>query len=216
MTSIAAVLLSWLLLYKYTLLFGVFFLSALALPLPGNTLLFATGAFASQGFMNFPLALSTALAGNVLGDVAGYVLAVLYGEDVIHRLHIKRTYLAAVEKYVSHHPRATIFLSRFGGTLDPVVNILSGLGDVSFKTFLAFDVFGNVVSLGIVILAGYYLGDYWQTFSGVFSIVGWIVFAMLAAAGLLTIFRKQLGIPSLRIISRIKRHIARLSRRFEL
>jgi membrane protein DedA with SNARE-associated domain len=205
MTSLFALLLSWLLLYKYVLLFAVLFFSALALPLPGNTLLLATGAFASQGYMSLPLSLLTVLAANIAGDIAGFMLADSYGEKVIRKMHIKRSYLDGVEKYVTHHPRATIFLSRFGGTLDLVVNILSGLGDVSLRTFVIYDSLGNLVSLGIVIAIGYYLGDYWQAFSGVVSTAGWIIFAFLAAIGIAIIFRKQIGLSETRVMSRLRR-----------
>ncbi len=215
MTSLAAMLLSWLLLYKYTLLFGVFFLSALALPLPGNTLLLATGAFASQGYMSYPLALAVVLLGNILGDVAGYALAAIYGDDVIRKLHIKRSYISSVEKYVAHHPRVTIFISRFAGSLDPVVNILSGLGEVSFKTFLIFDILGNFVSLTAVISVGYYLGDYWQTFSGVFATTGWIIFAVLTAGAILVIFRKQIGFSELSFVKRTRHYIRRIIQKYE-
>ena len=209
MSSIFAVLLSWLLLYKYTLLFGVFFLSALALPLPGNTLLLATGAFASQGYMSFWLSLLSVLLGNVAGDIAGFVLADIYGEKVIEKMRIKRSYLTGMERYVTRHPRITIVLSRFGGTLDPVVNILCGLGEVSLKTFIIFDIIGNFISLFIVITVGYYLGDYWQSFSGVVSTIGWIIFALLALLGIAVIFRHQIGIPEWRIVRSIRRRIRR-------
>ena len=210
MSSIAGVLLSWLLLYKYALLFGVFFSSALALPLPGNTLLLAAGAFASQGYMSYLLVFMTVLLGNVAGDVAGYALAALYGEHVIEKLRIKRRYFDTLERYVAAHPRMTIFMSRFGGTLDPVVNVLSGLGEVSFRTFIIFDIIGNAVSLFIVVTAGYYLGDYWQSFSGVASTIGWILFAILAAVGLAIAFRKQIGLSE----SRFFRWITRGMRKF--
>lgn len=204
MTALFGVLLSWLLLYKYFLLFGIFFLSALALPLPGNTLLLASGAFASQGYMNFWLALLTVLVANVLGDIAGYVLAARYGEVVIEKMRIKRSYMRATEGFVAQHPRSTIFISRFGGTLDPVVNVLSGLGEVSFKTFLIFDVIGNFVSLLLVISLGYYLGDYWQSFSGIFSTIGWLLFSLLAVVGVFVIFRRQIGLSEMKFIKRTK------------
>lgn len=213
MTSLIGILLSWLLLYKYLLLFGIFFLSALALPLPGNTLLLASGAFASQGYMNFWLAFSATLLANVLGDVAGYLLTVHYGERVIDKMRLKRSYLRAMENFVARHPRSTIVISRFGGTLDPVVNVLSGLGDVSFRTFIAFDVIGNFCSLLIVITAGYYLGDNWQSFSGIFSTIGWFLFTLLAAFGVLVIFRRQIGLSEMRFMKHLKTRIRRILER---
>ncbi len=213
MSSIAAILLSWLLLYKYALLFGVFFLSALALPLPGNTLLFATGAFASQGYMDYSLALGAVFLGNVLGDVAGYVLAARYGDRFIRKLRIKRASLHQMESYVAKHPRMTIFLSRFGGTLDPVVNILSGLGDVSFKTFLIFDGIGNIASLWVVITAGFYFGDYWQTFSGIVSTLGWIIFAILSIVAIVVIFRRQVKGSEHAIVAELRKRARKLFKR---
>ncbi len=214
MTSLAVVLLSWLLLYKYALLFGVYFLSALALPLPGNTLLLASGAFASQGYMSYPLAFLSAMLGNVVGDVSGFLLADIYGERVVEKLRIKRSYLDGVEKYVNRHPRSMIILSRFGGTLDPVVNIIAGLGDVSLKTFLVFDVIGNLASLWVVITAGYYLGDYWQSFSGVATTVGWIVFALLATGGILVIFRRQIGLSESSFVKQFRHRVRKFIRMY--
>ena len=49
MSSILSPLLSFLLLYKYVGLLVFTFADAVILPLPGNTILLATGAFASQG-----------------------------------------------------------------------------------------------------------------------------------------------------------------------
>ena len=215
MTSIAAILLSWLLLYKYALLFGVFFLSALALPLPGNTLLFATGAFASQGYMDYSMALGAVFLGNVLGDVAGYALAAKYGDRFIRKFRIKRASLRQMESYVAKHPRMTIFLSRFGGTLDPVVNILSGLGEVSFKTFLIFDGIGNIASLWVVITAGFYFGDYWQTFSSIISTLGWIIFAVLSIVALVVIFRRQVKLSAGGIMAEARRRVRKFIRKHD-
>ena len=166
--------------------------------------------------MSYPLALITALIANTAGDVVGFMLADKYGEWTVKRLHIKRSYVDGVEKYVTRHPRATIFISRFGGTLDPVVNILSGLGDVSFSTFLIFDFLGNLVSLTIVITIGYYLGDYWQSFSGVVSTVGWIIFAVLLVIGICIIFRKQIGLSESRLGLGMRRMLRRLNGKFDI
>ncbi len=213
MNSIATLLLSWLLLYKYALLLVVFFLSALALPLPGNTILLASGAFVSQGYMNPWLVLASVFAGNVLGDLSGYWLARRYGEVVIDKLRIKRSYLSAVEQYVRMHPGPTIFLSRFGGSLDPVVNVLAGLVDVPAGLFLAYDASGNIVSLGLVLYLGYTLGDYWQSFSGVISIVGWIMFVILALIALVVIFRKQLRLTEISFVKRLLAYVRTFTRR---
>ena len=52
MNVILTAILSYLLLYRYFALFAITFLSALIAPLPSNTSMLASGAFAEQGFLN--------------------------------------------------------------------------------------------------------------------------------------------------------------------
>ena len=52
MTAILSALLSYLLLYKYFAIFVLVFAGSFIVPLPGNAMLFAMGAFSSQGYMN--------------------------------------------------------------------------------------------------------------------------------------------------------------------
>lgn len=185
MNAVVALLLSFLLLYKYWALFGIIFIAAVILPIPTNSLLLATGAFASQGYFSFSLSLAVAVGANILGDCFDYFLARRYGRRTIRMLHIRiPSYIERLEEYVERHPGPTIFLTRFAGTADPLANIFSGFVGVRFGTFLLYDFLGNVVSIGGVLYAGYFLGIHWQDFSTLFSIVGWIVVGCIVIAAL--------------------------------
>jgi membrane protein DedA with SNARE-associated domain len=185
MSSFVALLLSFLLLYKYWALFAVMFVAAVILPIPTNSVLLATGAFASQGYFSFSLSLVVAVGANILGDCFDYFLARRYGRRVIHMLHIRiPSYIERLEEYVKRHPGPTIFLTRFVGTADPLANVLSGFVGISFGTFLLYDFLGNVVSIGGVLYAGYFLGIHWQDFSTFFSIAGWILLGFIVIAAL--------------------------------
>jgi membrane-associated protein len=194
MNDLVALLLSFLLLYKYWALFIVIFISAVILPIPTNSLLLATGAFASQGYFNFPLSFVVAVGANVSGDCLDYFLARRYGRRVIHLLHIRiPSYIERLEDYVERHPGPTIFFTRFVGTADPLANILSGFVGIGFGTFLLYDALGNVVSIGGILYAGYFLGIHWQDFSTFFSITGWILvsFIVIAALAVALWYRNQ-------------------------
>jgi membrane protein DedA with SNARE-associated domain len=183
MNGFLALLLSFLLLYKYWALFIAVFLSAVILPLPTNSLLLAAGAFASQGYFSFPVSLATAMGANVLGDCFDYVLARRYGRRAIKMLRVRvPSYVERLEAYVRQHPGPTIFLTRFVGSADPLGNLISGFVGIGFGTFLVWDVLGNLASIGGVIYAGYFLGANWQDFSGLFSIVGWILLGLVVTA----------------------------------
>jgi membrane-associated protein len=185
MTGFVALLLSSLLLYKYWALFLLMFIAAVILPLPTNSVLLAAGAFASQGYLNFPLLLVVAVAGTMLGDCTDYFLARRYGRRVLTMLHIHvPSYIERLEEYVAKHPGPTIFLSRFTGTADIVANVLSGFVGISFGVFLFYDFLGNVVSIGGVMYAGYALGIYWQNVTPFFDIAGWIFLGIIVIAAL--------------------------------
>ncbi len=180
MSGLAGLLLSFLLLYKYPVLFGIIFAAAVIVPFPTNTLLLAAGAFASQGYFNFFLSLTVAVIANMLGDSVGYYIARRYGKAALTLLHIRvPSYIERLEEYVRRHPGPTIFLSRFAGTTDSVANILAGFIDIPFGIFLWYDFLGNVVSTGGVLYIGYILGINWQSFTGLFDIAGWAVSALV-------------------------------------
>jgi membrane protein DedA with SNARE-associated domain len=187
--SIVGFLLSFLLLYKYYALFGVIFVSAIILPLPTNTILVATGAFASQGYFNFGASLVVALIANMLGDCFDYFLARTYGRRALDILHLKLpSYIESLERFIKEHPRPTIFLTRFAGIADPITNILSGLIPVPVAVFLLYDFLGNLVSMALFLAIGGFLGIYWQQFSGIFSALGWGFFAIVALAAIGIVF----------------------------
>ena len=158
--------LTFVLLYKYVGLFIIAYVAAFIFPLPSGTTLAAAGAFASQGYFNFPVVLLVALAGNIAGDATGYLIARRYGERMLssigfaHALH-SRQYLF-VNKYLQTFPRSITFFSRFFTQVNALVNILAGVGNMSWKTFFIFEVLGEVAFVFFYGYAGFFLGAQWE------------------------------------------------------
>lgn len=175
-------LISSVLLYKYSTLFGIVFISALILPFPVNTLLMAVGSLIPQGYFHFTSALAVALIANVLGDCAGYALTKLYGRQVIRKLKLNNVaYFVNLEKYVRRHERMAVFLTRFVTSLGSIVNFLCGLVDVPFQIFLIYDVLGNLINAVFFLVLGYFVRDYWETLSGFVGGIGGICIIVLIA-----------------------------------
>jgi membrane-associated protein len=185
-------LLSYLLLYKYAALFLIVFSAAIIIPWPENTLLLATGAFASQGYFSLTLSFFVALVANVLGDLVGYSLTRKWGYKVIKEHHIRKyRYVERLNQYVKDHAGMTILLTRFVGTIGPLVNFLAGLINVSIRKFLMFDVIGNILDVGLFLLAGYMLGTVWQSFSDIADTIGWIVLVVFCMNIIIKVFWKR-------------------------
>jgi membrane-associated protein len=176
MNFILSTLLSYLLLYKYATIFVVVLAAAIIVPVPDSTLLVATGAFVSQGYFSLTLALVVALVANVLGDLVGYTLTNRWGYKVVKEHHVRKMpYFNRVEQFLRSNAGMAIIVSRFVGTVGPLVNFLSGLADIPLSKFLFFDVVGNAVDIAGLLIAGYILGQYWQDFSGFVGLIGWII-----------------------------------------
>lgn len=165
-SSILGDLLSFLLLYKYAALFAIGYVAAVALPIPASTTLVAAGGFASQGYFDISLVLTTAFLANVSGDATGYFLARRYGEKVFHKIGLSRvlrsTAFKKTEAYMRLFPQSVIFITRFLTEVGPAVSILSGLSGVRARTFLTFAFLGEVVYVLLFGLIGYYLGSEWE------------------------------------------------------
>ena len=193
-------LLTTLLVYKYTLLFAVSFLAALALPLPSSLLLAASGAFAAQGYMNISEVLGVAFLGNVGADVLGYVLAKRYGALLIERvglgqlLHLRIYHM--LETWMRQFPQLLVFTTRFITEIGPAVNILAGLTRIPLRTFLIADFVGEACYVLLFGLTGYFLGDAWQNNTGfLWKGAGVIVsFGVVVAVFQLILRKRQLRI----------------------
>ncbi|MBU6427278.1 DedA family protein [Patescibacteria group bacterium] len=184
-------LLSYLLLYKYLAVSVIVFFSGLLLPLPSNTLLFAAGAFASQGYLSFVAVFMSALISNVIGDSLGYALTRFWGTRFITEERLNRFKpVAKVEQFVRKHAGLAIFITRFLGTPGVIVNFLCGLIGVSFRRFVLYDIVGNMLDIGGFLVIGYVVGVYSENFSDIAQLVGWIVLILILIFMIARLFLK--------------------------
>lgn len=210
MSGFAGLFLSLLLIYKYAIVGVAYFLDSFAIPIPGNTIIFSGGAFASQGYLSFWYIFLAALAGNMFGDVLCYRLAARYGRRVIGVLRINDRYLNAIESAVRAYPRGMIFVTRFGGPLDPIGNVVAGMFKLRFNDFLLYGIAGNAIALLMLESAGFVLGSYWQAFLSVLQTATWVIVLAVIAGVLLVVFRKHLGLSHTRTGRAISQRIARI------
>lgn len=133
--------------------FGFFF--------PGDSLLFAAGLLASQGFLNiWSLLLFVPLAA-ILGVNFGYWFGKKVGprlfnrEDsfFFHKKHIERTR----EFYAKYGVKA-IVLARFIPVVRTFTPILAGVGEMPYKVFMKYNILGGLLWTTSLLGLGYSLG----------------------------------------------------------
>lgn len=186
-------LLSYVLLYRYVTIALVVYFSAVILPLPSNAMLLAVGAFASQGYFNFWLALTVAVVANTLGDLTDYWLAWHFGERVTRLLRFhKFKFYDQLREELRTDAAITVFTTRFAGSLSPVANFLSGLVRVPFRIFLVNDFLGNVIEPFAALGLGYLAGNYWNNFSNLLEIIAAIVAVAVIMFILFRMYRRMM------------------------
>lgn len=136
------------------LLFGIF--------LPGDSLLFAAGLFASteKGFSIVAL-LALSFVAAVAGDNVGYSIGRRAGPALFKREDswiFKRRHLDRAADFYERHGRKTIVLARFVPIVRTLAPMVAGATEMPYKTFFAFNVLGGLLWAIGVPTAGYFLG----------------------------------------------------------
>lgn len=130
--------------------------------LPGDSLLFTAGIFASQGFLNIEILLLGCILAAILGDTVGYWSGKKYGRQLFDRdqgFFFKKKRLYEAEIFYEKHGKSTIIIARFVPIIRTFAPIVAGIGNMNYKSFISYNIFGGVVWVSGLLLLGYFLGS---------------------------------------------------------
>lgn len=136
------------------LLVGVF--------LPGDSILFTAGFLASQDFFNIWLLTPMTFVAAVLGDSVGYAFGHKIGKKLFQRedsVFFHKKHLLRAQKFYQKHGGKTITIARFLPVVRTFAPIVAGMGDMTYKRFLFFNVIGAFLWAVCIPLAGFFLGN---------------------------------------------------------
>lgn len=148
----------------YAIIFGIIFIeTGLVLTpfLPGDSLLFATGAMAALGSFNIWIILPLMVLAAVVGDNSNYWIGHFFGEAMIAnpKIPIKKEHIEKTKKFFDKYGVKTIILARFVPIVRTFTPFVAGVGRMNYRTFLPFDIAGGVAWVSLFILAGYFFGN---------------------------------------------------------
>jgi membrane-associated protein len=130
--------------------------------LPGDSLLFACGAFAATGALSLPLVVVLLIVAAVLGDTVNYWIGASVGKRLITgrfgRL-VKQEHLDRTHAFYERYGSKTIVIARFVPIVRTFAPFVAGLGRMSYRRFTAYNVVGGVLWVLICTLAGYFFGN---------------------------------------------------------
>lgn len=127
--------------------------------LPGDSLLFATGALAALGKLNI-LALFTLYAvAATLGDAVNYAIGKYLGDKAVDAKLIKKAYMDKTQKFYQKYGPKTIVLARFVPIVRTFAPFVAGVGRMAYQQFALYNVVGALLWTSVCTFAGYCFGN---------------------------------------------------------
>lgn len=151
--------------WTYVILFLIIFLETgiVVTPfLPGDSLLFAVGAFAAIGALDIWILLLGLIVAAILGDTVNYAIGRFLGPRVFQKENarfLKREYMERTRAFYEKHGNKTIVLARFVPIIRTFAPFLAGIGHMHYPTFLFYNVLGGVLWVGVCLFGGYFFGN---------------------------------------------------------
>jgi membrane-associated protein len=151
--------------WTYLILFVVVFLETgfVVTPfLPGDSLLFAAGAFAAIGAFDVGWLILVLIAAAILGDTANYWIGHYVGPKVFQKERsrfFKKEYLDRTHAFYEKHGGKTIIIARFVPIIRTFAPFVAGIGRMSYGRFIAYNVIGGIAWVVIFVIGGYLFGN---------------------------------------------------------
>lgn len=148
----------------YVILFAIIFMETglVFTPfLPGDSLLFAAGAFAALGSLNIVALLVLLFVAAVLGDTANYWIGHFFGKQIIAhpRIPIDEEHIKETQKFYKKHGGKTIIIARFMPIIRTFAPFVAGIGTMDYTQFLLYNVIGAAIWVLLATLAGFFFGN---------------------------------------------------------
>lgn len=152
--------------WVYVILFAVIFVETgvVVLPfLPGDSLLFVSGTLAAGGALQLAILLAAVAIAAIGGDMANFAAGTVLRKHVSRgtgkRRFIKQDHLARTQEFFERHGPQAIILARFVPVVRTFAPFVAALGRMHFARFIAYNVCGGLLWSGLLVGAGYELGN---------------------------------------------------------
>jgi membrane-associated protein len=151
--------------WTYALLFLVIFCETglVVTPfLPGDSLLFAAGAFAANDWLNVWVLFAGLSVAAIAGDTVNYWLGRKVGPKVFKSegsLLFNKKHLERTHAFYEKHGGKTIIIARFIPIIRTFAPFVAGIGEMSYVRFITYNFVGGIAWIAICLFGGYFFGN---------------------------------------------------------
>lgn len=151
--------------WSYAVLFGFIFAETgfVITPfLPGDSLIFATGALVAKGIpLGMPLIFGTFAVASIAGDSLNFEIGKRLGRGLFQKniAFLTPKNLEKTEKFFEKHGAKTIVLARFIPMIRTFAPFVAGTGKMRYGQFLRYNVVGGLLWVALFLFGGYFFGN---------------------------------------------------------
>ncbi len=172
-------IISWLMVYKYEVLFPI----AVA---EGPIVTILGGFLSSLGYLNLFAVFAVVLLGDIVGDIIYYSLGRFLGRKCIekygHYIGFHQEYFLSFESKFEKHSGKTLIISKITHFFGGYFLVIAGITKMPFLRFVFFSFIGTLPKSLLLLLVGFYFGKMYVLIDNYFNDIGF------ALAGLVLLF----------------------------
>ena len=130
--------------------------------LPGDSLLITAGLFAARGDLDIRLLIPALILAAIVGNATGYAIGKRTGKALYSRpnsLLFRQEHVRMTHEYYERHGGKTVVLAQFIPILRTFAPVVAGVGEMGYRRFATYNVFGAILWITSMTLAGYLLGN---------------------------------------------------------
>ncbi len=151
--------------WTYLILFLIIFVETglIVMPfLPGDSLLFAIGAFAARGSFDLVLIMITLILAAFLGDTINYSIGKYFGPKIFgqeNSFWFNKKNLDKAHSFYEKYGAKTIILARFVPIVRTFAPFVAGIGEMNYRKYMIYNIVGAVLWVCSFCVLGFFFGN---------------------------------------------------------
>jgi membrane-associated protein len=182
--------------WTYGILFFIIFLETglVVTPfLPGDSLLFAGGTFAALGSLDARWLIISLSIAAIAGDTANYWIGYTVGPKVFNKeksRFLNKEYLYRTHRFYEKYGGKTVILARFIPIIRTFAPFVAGIGSMTYRRFILYNISGGIAWVVIFVLGGYLFGNI-PVVKQNFSLVIFVIIILSILPGIIEFLRHR-------------------------